>query len=105
MGGGDQAALLLTSASSSVLSCPCLVTKVVTNDHFVTLLAVPRRHFPGAAAPAARKGINYSLEAGDVLHLFKNESLLSLTLPPPPLSLRSLFRKSPISTCSKPHPL
>lgn len=76
MGGGDQAASPLTSASSPAFSCPGgLVTNVVINDHFVTLLVMPceaERHFPGAAAPAAQTGINDSLGLGDVLHLFKN---------------------------------
>lgn len=72
MGDGDQAASPLTSASSPAFSCPgCLVT----NDRFVTLLVMSyraERHFPGAAAPAAQRGINDSLGLGDVLHLFKN---------------------------------
>lgn len=105
-GGGDQAASPLTSACSPAFSSPgCLVTNVVTNDHFVTLLVIPSRHFPWAVAPAAQTGIDDPLGLGDVLHLFKNECLLSFTLPPLPLSLPSLFRKSHISGYSKPHPL
>lgn len=78
---------------------------MVTNDHFVTLLVIPGKHFPWAVAPAAQTGIDDPLGLGDVLHLFKNECLLSFTLPPLPLSLPSLFRKSHISGYSKPHPL
>lgn len=107
MGSGDRAASPLTSASSPASGCPgSLVTNVLLNDHFIAFLVMfcrAERHFPGAAAPAAQTGINDSLGLGDVLHLFKNESLLPV--PAPPLSLPSHFRTSHISICFKPHPL